>query len=282
MSRIGQLRILTRRMATGGIRASLAHVARHPDRIWLHGRRLLTGDVVGLGNRYSTSDRSADVRWTAEFTRMPEPTVLRMFDELDAETEFSDDLRGRYAAARPEWAESFDFGRFRSLYALVRLLAPETVVETGVHDGLSSSLILKALSANGSGHLVSVDRVSPDLPPTQSGPGWLVPDHLRDRWSLELGDAVRLLPRIAAERAPVDLFLHDSDHSVAHRRFEFTTIKQSMAPEGMILSDDDEPSDGLLRGLAESWDMAYFPPPGGVLGIGGVRPTLWLAPSLAD
>lgn len=91
---------------------------------------------------------------------------------------------------------------------------------------------------------------------------------MRDRWSLKIGESVRLLPQIALESAPVHLFLHDSDHSVSHRRFEFTTIKPFMAPDGVILSDDDEPADGLLRGLAGVLEYGLHPASGRRLRLG--------------
>lgn len=271
LRRVGLLRNLVRRILAGGVRSSLAHLARHPDRFLLHGRRVLVGETTGLANRYGSSERSHDASWTCSVARVPQSEVLRVFDELDADDRFVSDLRARYAAVRPDWADSFDIGRFRSIYALVRLMAPGTVIETGVHDGLSTCMILKALAANRSGRLVSIDRPSPDLPIGVDGPGWLVPTALRDRWTLKAGDAVRLLPRAVAENAPIDVFLHDSDHSVSHRRFEFTTVIPALAERGIILSDDDEPGDGLLRGLAESWGMAYVAPPG-ERGLGALIP----------
>jgi len=43
------------------------------------------------------------------------------------------------------------------LYAMVRALKPEVVVETGVANGVSSSFILKALDRNSRGRLYSID-----------------------------------------------------------------------------------------------------------------------------
>jgi hypothetical protein len=44
-----------------------------------------------------------------------------------------------------------------SIYAVVRILKPRAMVETGVANGKSSALILRALERNGSGRLYSVD-----------------------------------------------------------------------------------------------------------------------------
>ena len=45
----------------------------------------------------------------------------------------------------------------KRLYALLRRLQPEVLVETGVCNGVSSAVILHALHANERGHLYSVD-----------------------------------------------------------------------------------------------------------------------------
>jgi len=271
MGRIGLMRLLAGRIRVQGLGNAIAHVARHPDRLMVHGRRLMRGDTGGLSNRYSASDRVDDMRWVGKVASASAERVRSAFDALDADHAFSQDLREHYAQNRPDWAESFHFGRFRAIYAIVRLLAPALVIETGVHDGLSSSLILKALEDNRRGRLVSVDLPSADLPVTSRGPGWLVPDRMRHRWKLQLGDARSILPRVCAEHAPIDLFLHDSDHSVAHRRFELTTVKPHLARHGVILCDDDSPGDGLAATLASSWDMLYVPP-NGVVGVGAIRP----------
>ena len=43
------------------------------------------------------------------------------------------------------------------VYATVRILKPSIVVETGVASGVSTTLILQALSLNGKGQLYSID-----------------------------------------------------------------------------------------------------------------------------
>jgi len=154
------------------------------------------------------------------------------------------------------------------------------VVETGVHDGLSSALILRALARNERGELVSVDLPSIDLP--TGAPGWLVPESLRSGWSLRLGDARRLLPEVAERYARVDVFIHDSDHAREHREFEFRTMKPVLsavdgpvaAPAGLLLSDDD--ADDLLDVLAAEWSASRFGvrctlPGDDTAHIGGVR-----------
>ncbi len=235
----------------------------HPRRLGLHIRNLLAGRVQAQTNPYRpTLSRADEARFCADLLCVSPAEVERAFAEIDSDEPFLTDLRKRYAQLRPEWPEGLHLGRFRIWYAVVRLRAPRVVVETGVHDGLSSALILRALDRNERGELVSVDLPSIDLP--AGAPGWLVPEALRSRWSLRLGDARRLLPEVAERYARVDVFIHDSDHAREHREFEFRTMKPVLsaaegpvaAPAGLLLSDDD--ADDLLDVLAAEWSAARF------------------------
>jgi predicted O-methyltransferase YrrM len=180
--------------------------------------------------------------------------VEELFQEIEEDTAFLTDLRKRYGATRPDREAVLDIGRFKVLYALVRISRPAAVLETGVHDGLSSALILRALERNGHGALTSIDLPSTDLPLGVDGPGWLVRPSLRKRWKLLLGDSRKLLSSAAAA-APVDLFIHDSDHSRGHREFELRAVRGAMSPGGLLVSDDDEAGDTLLDELALEWHM---------------------------
>ena len=144
------------------------------------------------------------------------------------------------------------------LYALVRAVRPEAVVETGTASGVSSMFLLAALERNGAGRLVSIDlpfsfaehRLLPlvegadietdyasPIPPGKE-PGWAVPDELRHRWDLRLGDARELLPKALAELGSVGLFFHDSLHLREHMLFEFETAWPYLADGGILAADD--------------------------------------------
>lgn len=140
-------------------------------------------------------------------------------------------------------------------YALVRTLQPDTLVETGVCNGVSTYGLLLALNENGNGHLTSIDypfhdgdAVSEhDAPadhlgqaviPEGEDPGWFIPDELRDRWTLRLGLSQEELPKLRSEIDEIDFFVHDSGHSLPCMLFEFELAWNWLRPGGVLLSDD--------------------------------------------
>ncbi|QYJ15731.1 hypothetical protein Rxycam_01559 [Rubrobacter xylanophilus DSM 9941] len=127
----------------------------------------------------------------------------------------------------------------RACYLLCRLLRPRMVLETGVAYGVSSAFLLAALEENGRGELHSVD-----LPPLRPRAGrfWgiAVPEEFRGRWMLHRGSSRRVLPGLLAELGEVDLFLHDSLHTLQNMRFEFGAVWPRLRPGGAVLADDVE------------------------------------------
>jgi predicted O-methyltransferase YrrM len=121
--------------------------------------------------------------------------------------------------------------------SVVLLRRPLTVVETGVAMGFSTAVILAALRDNDAGVLHSID-----LPPLQvdaaSYVGEAVPRELRDRWTLHVGPARTVLPRLLRELPPVDLFVHDSDHSYAAQYQEYGQAWPHLARGACLISDD--------------------------------------------
>ena len=136
------------------------------------------------------------------------------------------------------------------LYLLVRAAKPRIVVETGVFDGVSSCVILQALQDNKDGQCISIDlpaveiipgstdRMSSKTLPPSHQPGWIIPDFLRSRHSLRLGDSKQLLPKILQEHSTIDVFFHDSLHTFEHQMFEYDLAWRHLADGGLLLSDD--------------------------------------------
>lgn len=148
------------------------------------------------------------------------------------------------------------------LYAITRKLKPASIVETGVCSGYSTAIILQALHQNAHGRLYSIDypevvgeEYAPDafwegkgnavVPPNKQS-GWIIPNHLRDRWSLHLGKSQDLLPPLLKELKEIDIFIHDSEHSYECMMFEYRTSFDAIRSKGLLISDD------IL------WNTAFF------------------------
>lgn len=178
------------------------------------------------------ADRLADVLPVArERLRRYE----REYDDLDwfhdAYSRRTDEIhRAGVAAGTTHWRDG------KTMYVLCRAVRPRTVVETGVLFGSSDAHILAALAENGAGRLHALDL--PGGPPGPFGYGYLIPDRLRDRWTLHEGDAGEALDDLLDRIGPVDIFLHDSDHRADHMRFEYEAAHRRLAPGGILASHD--------------------------------------------
>ena len=185
-------------------------------------------------------NQAAYLRRTSSIARVLEidtPTVGRLLEESGEVMAYCAEQSREYSALLPGLLNP-NFGPV--LYAVVRALRPEVVVETGVGSGVSSTFFLSAMERNGTGRLYSVDLPLPEerLLPEGERTGWMVPDRLRERWELTLGDSRQELPALFERVGDVDGFFHDSDHSFDHMTWEFTMAHPHVRPGGVVLSDD--------------------------------------------
>jgi hypothetical protein len=144
------------------------------------------------------------------------------------------------------------------LYVLCRTIRPKCVVETGVGPGVSTAYMLKALDDNDFGRLYSIDlpsreeelwKSSPDYQPspeqrlslksTDLRPtGWLIPEGLKSRWTLQTGLSRDVLPWLLNELGQVNIFLHDSEHTYGNMLLEYSTVWPHLPNGGVLLSHD--------------------------------------------
>ena len=239
----------------GGVRRllpwhQLRRALREPARL----RRLHYASVVAsLRSLGEPSER----RFFADSLGVDAPTLARLEADLHGDADFVRAVEARHREIRGSGirllgdAGGADHDRcHRLLYYCTRVLRPAVVVETGVFDGFSSAFILKALRDNGHGRLCSIDlpaeapirastdKMAFDRLPAGAGPGWIVPDALRARWELRLGDSRTVLAPWLAELGTIDLFFHDSLHSFEHMTWEYAAAWGALGPGGLLLSDD--------------------------------------------
>jgi predicted O-methyltransferase YrrM len=164
-------------------------------------------------------------------------TLDRVYADLREHAAMFAALKRKLVAVHPDGFGGQMVFESSAIYALVRLLRPEKVVETGVADGATSAYILQALEDNGRGHLYSIDLPSPQLPQAQM-PGWIVDGALRRRWTLRIGASSELLGPLLNELGPIDVFLHDSLHTYDNMLFEYRTAWPFLRTGGLLLSHD--------------------------------------------
>jgi predicted O-methyltransferase YrrM len=121
--------------------------------------------------------------------------------------------------------------------ALVSLMRPNVVVETGVALGFSTATILAAMRQNDRGHLYSVDLPSVQYD-HQREVGSAVPAELRSRWTLALGRSQKVLVPLLHKVEPIDLFIHDANHAYSAQLREYRAAWPYLRPGGVLVSDD--------------------------------------------
>lgn len=131
------------------------------------------------------------------------------------------------------------------LYSLARAIEPAVIVETGIANGWSSVIFLRALAKNGSGALHSFD-VRDDV-------GKLIDEEEKGPWNLHLlkDGTLPEFNGILDSIPPIGLFFHDSDHSYLHMRLEIRMAGAHLAPNGALCSDDVALSHAYLEACEE-------------------------------
>ena len=164
----------------------------------------------------------ADERFLATLSGT-RPTKIRQFlQEPSLNPAFLSHLRDCEGVFRQGMASVDLWGKKVLVqYAAARVLQPDVVVETGVASGVSSAYLLVALEQNQKGKLHSIEIGDPAYLPTDKQPVWIVPEWLRPRRRLHIGDVRAVLPGLLAEVRKVDLFIHDTLHTYEQMKFEF-------------------------------------------------------------
>jgi predicted O-methyltransferase YrrM len=242
-------RSVRERVANYGLRETVDHAVGRGLMI-VGGRQLRRISRPSLADLHASSVAtaiSADqaLAWLLA-NSLPAPLVLRGLEEEYRSVHES--LLARYADETLPCPDQWKVGTesARLLYMYVRIVRPARVVETGVANGHSSYCILSALDANSAGHLWSLD--------VRPGVGVLVPASLRTHWTLGVCptmEAQRVLRDTLDQASPVDLFIHDSDHTWFQQMAEYKAAHKMLGPGAVIMSDDVDKSYAWIDWCAE-------------------------------
>jgi hypothetical protein len=224
----------------------------------------ITRAATALGD----SRAMPDLAWLAELLPDGAEGVESALAEVGDLEPVERTIRVRHLSGGREF-----YAQFRApfeLYALVRVLRPEHVIETGVSSGVSSAHLLLALERNGRGTLHSIDnpvqqlgpsleeKESPVALPPGRHPGWAVPEELTHHWDLRIGRSEEELPPLVRQLPSIGLFLHDSLHTPAHLTFELTTVRPKLVPGAVVLADNTEWTGRAFERFATSVGAPVF------------------------
>jgi predicted O-methyltransferase YrrM len=140
-----------------------------------------------------------------------------------------------------------DYGRRLGWYALVRILKPRIVVETGVDKGLGSVVLTAALLRNGSGRYYGTDL--------RRDRGKLLSGKYAEAGEILYGDSIETLEQFPHE---IDLFINDSDHSADYEYGEYVTIRGKLSERSFIVGDNAHQTDCLMRFSEEAGRRFLF------------------------
>lgn len=201
---------------------------------------------------YDLTERNVDqLAWfISEVADTPVQQIRAYLSEIQGDQELRDHVRTTtQSSSRRGLADLHArFGRRMGWYALVRALQPELVVETGTDKGLGSCVIAAALLRNGKGRLLTLD-VNPES-------GFLIAGKYAEVVDHRIGDSIAQLVDL---QLPVDVFLHDSDHSAAHESKEFDAVASHLTPASVALSDNSHVTAVLSDWAQErGWQFSFF------------------------
>lgn len=206
---------------------------------WLFTSRETTNftyDLTEANRRYLAG-------FVAVVSATPISEVEGFLEEIESDLELSELIKKRSSESEVYSRISdpvFRPGRRLGWYALVRALKPEVVVETGVDKGLGALVFTSALRRNAAegrrGRYYGLD-----LNPYA---GFLFAEPYTEFGELLCGDSLKILARF---KRPIDLFIHDSDHSKRHERLEYEAVASKLAPGSIVLSDNAHETDELYR-----------------------------------
>ncbi len=168
--------------------------------------------------------------------------VMSYIRELDDDRELAE----HFLAVVPRTADRYfadlpmKYSRRVGWYAILRLLKPGMVVESGIDRGVGTCVLAAAMLRNAAdgqgGKIIGLDIN------TKSG------SYLAGRYAsvveVIFGDSLEFLKNTDVA---VDIFIHDSLHSVEHETREFELVWPKLSPNGVLMSDAAHVTDVLYE-----------------------------------
>jgi hypothetical protein len=173
-------------------------------------------------------------------TKTPVEQVEGFFHELTENLELRTHVVNSWKDDPGMKDANLGYGRRIGWYALIRILRPKIVIETGVHQGLGSCVITTALIKNiedgfpGKYYGTDIDNNA----------GKLFVEPYTNVGQILYGDSIDSL-NLFDEK--IDLFINDSDHSEIYEEMEYEAIKHKLSMNAWIIGDNSHVTDSLFN-----------------------------------
>jgi predicted O-methyltransferase YrrM len=207
----------------------------------------LTYDLTALNDQYMAF-------FVADITNQDYPTVLAYFTELENDQKLIKHIEMQISNS--QWSIMADkqarFARRKGWYALIRILKPKVVIETGVDKGLGACVIAAALMKNKTegfdGHYYGTD-INPKA-------GYLLSQDYKEFGEILYGDSIESLSKFDQQ---IDIFINDSEHSFEYEADEYKVIKDKLSNKAIMIGDNSHCSDKLLKfSLENQRNFVFF------------------------
>ena len=242
--------------------------------LWLRYGRLLTAWLLMSNEHTNYTYRLTELnirhlsRFISVALNVDHRRVNEYLDEIIKDSDLKEHIADRVAAGnrRFETDPEARYGRRIGWYAIVRILKPEVVIESGIDKGLGSCVLAAALLRNQKegfpGKLYAID-VDPSA-------GWLIAQPYSQAIKIVIDDSHVALSRFDMA---IDVFIHDSFHDYIHERQEYSLISNKLAHGAVVVSDNAHAGTALMDFAEEEafdfhfWaeePMEHFYPGGGI------------------
>lgn len=204
-----------------------------------------TYDLTELNKDYLAS-------FVAAVTSSDPVTARRYMTELEDDETLRTHIK---AATRASDERAFAdgqiwYGRRLGWYAIVRIVKPSVVVETGVDKGLGACVLAAALLRNcaegGGGAYYGTD-INPKA-------GYLFGGPYAGVGEILYGDSVISLEQLDE---PIDLLINDSDHSASYEEREYETVNPKLTRDAIVIGDNAHVTRALFD-FARRTDRAFL------------------------
>ena len=178
----------------------------------------------------------------SEVTGEQHQTIMKYLAELENNPELRSHIRSAILSSEERFFADLDvhYGRRLGWYALVRVMKPKVVVETGVDKGMGSCILISALMKNEQdgypGYYYGTD--------INLKAGYLITGEYKKYGEVLYGDSIETLKKL---QSSVDIFINDSDHSPDYEAREYEIISTKLSKRAIILGDNSHVTDKLLN-----------------------------------